>query len=405
MDVEIRTLLETELRASFETVETAFGERLGDEFFEFHRPFVEIDRTLGAFDGETLVGSASAISYAMTVPGGELPAAGITGVGVLPSHRRRGVNTALMRAQLDDSRHRGEAAAVLYASQGGIYGRYGYGIAAFNAAIDLETLRSAFGPWYAPSGRVRMVDRDEAVRRFLRVYDEIRRARPGMMRLDERTFGYVLDDRFRHDGKPRPGFFAAHETDGAIDGYVQYRIKHRWDEVPRNELWVDDLLATSPRAYADLWRYVLDVDLVGRVRAWNRPADEPLLHLVLEPRPLKLSLKDGLWLRLVDVEAALRARTYRVDLSIVLEVRDAFCPWNDGRYELRSTGADVSCRRTDDVPDLALGVGELGAAYLGGTGLQDLYRAGRVEERSAGALARADDAFGWNAAPWCSFSF
>jgi predicted acetyltransferase len=405
VDIEVRTLREPELRSSFATVETAFGERLGEEFFEFHRPFVELDRTLGAFDGAVLVGSASAISYAMTVPGGELPVAGVTGVGVLPTHRRRGANTALMRAQLDDSRRRGEAAAALYASQGGIYGRYGYGIAALNASIDLETQRSAFGPWYEPSGGVRLVDRDEAVQRFLPVYDEIRRARPGMMRLDERTFGYVLDDRFRHTGKPRPGFFAAHETDGRIDGYVQYRIKHRWDVVPRNELHVDDLLATTPAAYADLWRYVLDVDLVGRVRAWNRPSDEPLLHLVLEPRPLKLSLKDGLWLRLVDVEEALRARTYRGDLSTVFEVKDAFCPWNDGRYELRWTGADAICRRTDADPDLVLGVGELGAAYLGGTRLLDLHRAGRVVERSTGALARADEAFAWNPAPWCSFSF
>src|SRR5574341_299469 len=122
MDIDIRTLRESELRASFEAVEAAFGARLDDEFFEFHRPFVEIERTLGAFDAEALVGCAGAISYAMTVPGGELPVAGVTAVGVVPTHRRRGVNTALMRAQLDDVHRRGEAVAVLYASQGSIYG-------------------------------------------------------------------------------------------------------------------------------------------------------------------------------------------------------------------------------------------------------------------------------------------
>jgi predicted acetyltransferase len=405
VDIDIRTLQEQELRASFATVEAAFGERLGDEFFDFHRPFVEVDRALGAFDGEALVGSAAAISYSMTVPGGELPVAAVTGVGVLPTHRRRGVNTALMRAQLDDVQTRGEAVSVLYASQGSIYGRYGYGVASFSAAIDLETPRSAFGPWYTPSGRVRLVERDEAVPMFLAVYEHVRRSRPGMMRLDELTFGYVLDDRFRHDGKPRPGFFAAHETDGRVDGYVQYRVKHRWDVVPRNVLQVEDLVAASPRAYADLWRFVLDVDLVERVTAWNRPSDEPLLHLVLEPRPLKLSLRDALWLRLVDVEAALAARSYCTDVSTVLDVRDGFCPRNEGRYELRARGADVTCRRTEADPDLVLGVGDLGAAFLGGSRLLDLHRAGRVRERTAGALEAADSAFAWDPAPWCSFVF
>jgi predicted acetyltransferase len=405
VNIEIRTLREQELRASFATVEAAFGERLGDEFFEFHRPFVEVDRALGAFDGKALVGSAAAISYSMTVPGGELPVAAVTGVGVLPTHRRRGVNTALMSAQLDDVRTRGEAVSVLYASQGSIYGRYGYGVASFSAAIDLETQRSAFGPWYTPCGRVHLVERDEALGTFLPVYDQVRRSRPGMMRLDEPTFGYVLDDRFRHDGKPQPGFFAAHDTDGRVDGYVQYRVKHRWDVVPRNVLEVEDLVATSPGAYADLWRYVLDADLVGRVTAWNRPSDEPLLHLVLEPRPLRLSLRDALWLRLVDVEAALGARTYCADVSMVLDVRDGFCPWNEGRYELRTTGGDVACRRTEALPDLVLGVGELGAAFLGGSRLLDLHRAGRVQQQTAGALERADAAFAWDPVPWCSFVF
>jgi predicted acetyltransferase len=405
MDVEIRTIEEPELRDAFVAVETAFGGHLDEDFLAFHRPFVEVDRTFGAFEDGAIVGTAATSSFVMTVPGGEIAAGGVTGVGVKPSHRRRGVNTALMRAQVDDARARGEHVAVLYASQGGIYGRYGYGIASLNAAIDVETRRAAFGPWYAPAGRVRLVERDEAVRLFHPVYDEVRRSRPGMMRLDERELAYRTDDRFRHDGKSEPGFYAVHETDGRVDAYAQYRIKHDWDVVPKSELMLEDLTARTPQAYADMWRFVLDVDLIHRVTAWNRPSDDPLLHLVLEPRALQFRLKDALWVRLVDVGAALAARGYRADASFVVDVRDPFCPWNDGRYELTTDKDGAACRPTRAEADLVLGAGELGAVYLGGTRLSALHGAGRVEERTAGAVERADAAFAWDPAPWCSFMF
>jgi predicted acetyltransferase len=405
VDIEVRTIEPSELRDSFVAVETAFGGHLEEDFLAFHRPFVEIDRTLGAFDGAAIVGSAGASSFVMTVPGGEVRAAGVTGVGVVPSHRRRGVNTALMRAQLDDVHDRGEPVAVLYASQGGIYGRYGYGVASFNASIDVEAARSAFGPWYAPSGRVRLVEGDEATRALRAVYDEVRRGRPGMMELDERAFAYRLDDRLREHDKPTPGFLAAHETAGRIDAYAQYRVRHDWDVAPKNELMLDDLIAITPQAYADMWRFVLDVDLIQHVTAWNRPADDPVVHLVLEPRPLRFRLKDALWLRLVDVEDALGSRAYGAESTIVLDVRDAFCPWNEGRYELTTAAAGATCRRTDSEPDIVLGVGELGAAFLGGTRVSALHAAGRVEERTPGAVERADAAFAWRPAPWCSFMF
>jgi predicted acetyltransferase len=404
VDVEIRAVEPDELETYMAVVETAFGGHLEDDFSRFHRPFVEVDRTFGAFEGGAMVGGAGAFSFAMTVPGGEAAVAGVTSVGVLPTHRRRGVNTALMRTQLEDARRRGEAVCALYASQGSIYGRYGYGVAALNAAIDVETRRSAFGPWYAPTGRVRLVERAEAMGGFLPVYDAVRRSRPGMIALDERAFAYRLEDRWRDAGSVR-GFFAAHETSGAIDGYVQYRIDQDWDVVPKNVLKVDDLMATTPQAYAELWRYVLDVDLVIRVTAWNRPSDDPLQLLVLEPRPLNLKLKDAVWVRLVDVERALSSRAYRADADVVLDVRDAFCPWNEARFALAIGDGRATCGRTDAEPDLALDVAELGAVFLGGTRLSALHRAGRVEERTPGAVVRTDAAFVWDPAPWCSFMF
>jgi predicted acetyltransferase len=405
VDIDIRRIHPDELRATFVAVETAFGGHLEEAFLAFHRPFIDPERTHAAFDGEAIVGSAGVSPFTMTVPGSEIPAAGVTAVGVVPSHRRRGVNTALMRAQLDDVHARGEPVAVLYASQGSIYGRYGYGIASLNASIDVETSRSAFGPWYTPSGRVRLFERDEAIAAFLPVYEAVCRSRPGMMRLDEREFAYRLDDRLMEHDKPVSGFFAGHESDGRVDAYVQYRVKHGWDVVPQHELIVEDLVGVTPQAYADMWRYVLDVDLVHRVTAWNRPSDDPILHLVLEPGPLRFRVKDALWLRLIDVEAALAARAYRAQTSLILDVRDVFCPWNEARYELRADQGGAACRRTDAEPDLVLGVAELGAAFLGGTRLSTLHRAGRVVERIPGAIDRADAAFAWDPAPWCSFMF
>jgi predicted acetyltransferase len=226
-----------------------------------------------------------------------------------------------------------------------------------------------------------------------------------MMRLDEREIAYRADDRVRDGGKPQPGFYAVHEAGGRVDAYAQYRIKHDWDVVPKSELMVDDLIAVTPQAYADMWRFVLDVDLVHRVTAWNRPSDDPLLHLVLEPRPLQFRLKDALWARLIDVAGALSARVYRTETSFVLEVRDGFCSWNDGRYQVRAERGGATCRSTDARPDLALGVAELGAIYLGGTSLSALRAAGRVDERTPGTVERVDAAFAWHPAPWCSFMF
>ncbi len=405
MGLDIRPIGPHELEAHMRVVETAFGAHLEPGLVEFHRPFVELDRTLAAFEDGAIVGGAGAISFVMTVPGGEVPAAGITSVGVLPTHRRRGVNTELMRAQLDAARQRGEPIAALYASEGGIYGRFGFGLASLAAGIDVETERSRFVAGYRPSGSVRLFERGEALRAFLPLYEEVRRSRPGMMRLDERFFAYRFDDAHQH-GERLPTFFAGHHIRGRLDGYVVYRIRQDWrDAVPRDELQVEELVATTAGAYAELWRYVLDVDLIHRVTASLRPSDEPLLHLMLEPRRLRLMLRDGLWVRLVDVPQALEARTYAVDGAIALEIADAFCAWNEGRYELRVSEGRASCARSDRDPDLVLGAAELGAVVLGGTSFSQLRRAGRVDDRSPGAVALGDAMFGWDPAPWCTFTF
>lgn len=403
VDIEIRTIAPEELERWLWAVELAFGAQPSDDEIANERKLLETDRTLAAVDGGEFVGGASAYTFRLTVPGGDVPAAGITGVGVRPTHRRRGINTALMRRQLDDVRGR-EPLAVLFASEGGIYGRFGYGLASFMGSVDAETERAAFIRGYEPHGRMRFVDRKEAVESFSSVLQRAAPDRPGAFVPNATWLDYTFS---HHHGSEAPKwFFAVHEGEDGVDGALMYEIKHEWpDSVPRNSLEIELLDALTPAAYADLWRLVLDTDLIHRVTAWNRPADEPLLHLLQEPRRARFRLKDGLWVRLVDVPAALSSRRYATSGRIVLDVRDRFCPWNEGRVELEGGPDGATCRPVDAEPDLVLTVNDLGAAYLGGVSFRQLHLAGRIEERSAGGLSRADAMFAWHPAPWCPLMF
>lgn len=405
MDVEIRTIADDEFEEWLGSLATSFSEAFTPEDTARERLVAETERMIGAFDDGRIVGGAAAASYRFTVPGGrEVRAAGVTAVGVQPSHRRRGLNASLMRAQLDDIRARGEPIAVLYASEGGIYGRFGYGLASFLGEIDLDGDRSAFNRGYRPTGNVRLMTRSEALPLMRPIYDRAQAERPGMIAMDDRWWEWLFFEGEK--GKDDPTFFAVHDTDGEVDAYATYRVKHEWtDSLPNLELSVRQLVATSPRSYADIWRYLFDIDLVRRVKAWNRPVDEPLFFLMQEPRRLRFRTTDALRVRLVDVPAALEARGYVGDGRIVVAVEDAFCPWNEGRYALEVTGGAASCGRTDDTPDIACSATDLGATYLGGTTFRQLHRAGRVDDLRAGGLARADALFASDPAPWSSFIF
>jgi predicted acetyltransferase len=406
MDLEIRSIREDEFESYARATDAAFSGVLSPEELEDDRSVAELDRRFAALEDGVIVGGSSAASFRMTVPGGRtVPTCAIAHVGVMPTHRRRGVNTALMRVQLDDARGRGEPLAALHASEGGIYGRFGFGMATFLADLDVGTSHSAFHAGFAPAGRVRLLPHEEALQRMRPVFDAAVPARPGMLALDDRWFTW----RFAEPtpDKESPTFYAVHETDeGEPDAYAVYQVKHHWPgEIPRNELTVREMMATTPQATADIWRFVFDIDLVERVKASDRPADDPLLRLVVEPRHLGYSLRDGMYLRLVDVPAALEARDYAGDGSVVLEVSDAFCGWNEGRYELTVTDGSGTCRPTEQLPDLACSVSELGATYLGGSTFAQLAEAGRVQELTDGAVARTDAMFRSAPAPWCSLPF
>src|SRR6266567_4338178 len=298
MDLEIRPVEEGEVDAWLTAIGNAFGEAISEEHRQLERETLELDRTLAVFDGADIVGSAAAYSMELTVPGGTMPLAGVTGVAVVPTHRRRGVLTELMRRQLADIRDRGEALAGLWASEGSIYQRFGYGMSTLHARFDIDRTRTAFARPLPPDpGRLRMVQRDEALRAMPAAYERVRPAVPGMLGRSPAWWKALFSDLEEHRHGASPLFFVLHEAGGRVDGYLTYRVKSGWDEgVPSGEAVVHELVAEDPPAYAALWRFILNHDLVAKVSGWKRPADEPLLYMLAEPRRLELGLHDAFWL-------------------------------------------------------------------------------------------------------------
>jgi predicted acetyltransferase len=359
----------------------------------------EFDFRLGAWEGDAIVGGVGAFSFDVTVPGGgPVPAAGLTMVGVHPTHRRRGVLTELVRAHLDTARERGQLASLLWATEGQIYGRYGYGMASLQCDMRIDRDRVHFAEEAEPVGRVRLVDARDALDPLRAIWEVVRRHRPGMLSRSREWWDQrrVTDQPFTK-GQP-PLQRAILEIDGQLAGYALYRQHGNWDDgVAAGELEVIEAFATTPVATRELWRFLFGIDLVRWIRHSLAPVDHPLVLLVAEPARLRMRAKDGLWLRLVDVEGALAKRRYQEGGGVVLDVFDTFCPWNDGRYRVTHEGS----RKTDYEPDLRISACDLGSVYLGGFTFAGLDQAGRVEELRSGGVERADQLFRVDLEPWC----
>jgi predicted acetyltransferase len=373
----------------------AFGNRPTDAQIEGARNYLELDRTFVAVDGDRVVGSAGALSLELTVPGpATVPTAGVTYVGVLPTHRRQGILTALMAQVIDDARRRGEPVAALLASESAIYRRFGFGAAVMGAAVEIERPHAQFRRPVDVAGRVRMLEPAELAGALPAIWDDYRRRHPGEVSRSEGWWGRRLEDDpiFRRGGGPR---FAVVWEDGG--GFVTYRVQDNWDNgFPRHTLTVEDLVATTPEVRAGLWQYCFGVDLVGVIAASSQPLDDPLRWRLVDPRRLRTTrVSDGLWVDVLDVEAALSARTYAGDQPLVIEVA------GDGRYRL----AAGECRRTNDLADLGIEAADLGAVYLGGVSFATLAGAGLVAELAAGAVARADALFASAPGPSSSTGF
>lgn len=411
MALETRILQADEWDVWYDHLELAFGGvPESPEERGLYRGLTEAERSLGVWDGGTCVGSAGAFTFRLSVPGGGLvPAAGVTMVGVSPTHRRRGVLTSLMRRQLDDVRAGGEPLAVLTASDPAIYGRFGYGAATHSLSLDIDTARVRLAvPPGTDAVTLRLADPEQVLADCERVYARLLAVRPGM---PARQPGWerlpLLDPPGARGGGSPLKCVVAERDGGGVVGYARYRVTPDWElSGSEGKVEVSDLDALDPAAYAALWRYLFGIDLTWSVRAHKRPVDDPVLHLVSDVRRSRPRLRDQLHVRVVDLPAALEARAYGTALDVVLEVEDVFCPWNEGRWRLvAEAGGLVSCKRTEEPADLELSVRELGSAYLGGVTLLSLAGAGRVRELRPGALAEASRAFAGDVAPWLPHGF
>lgn len=401
----IRPISGQEFPEFYRTLADAFGNDVHEADRSEDMAVFEPERSLAAFEQDTIVATAAAFTRELTLPGRSVPVAAVTMVGVAPTHRRQGLLTALMRRQLTDLfENRHEPVAALWASEAPIYGRFGYGLAARHAVLTGHTRRMALRPGTdLGSTRMRQVTVAELPMLVGDLWDRLRRRRVGWLDRPGRWWEYqTADPEHRRGGAGALRAAVCAQADGEIAGYCLYRIRADWQPSgPHHRVEVRELAAATPPAYAAVWSFLLGLDLVRQIRAPYRPVDEPLQHLVSDARSVELALGDNLWVRTVDVGRALSARCYAGEVDVVFDVVDDFCPWNAGRWRLTGGPQGAECHRTVDPADLALTSTELGAALLGGTSLTVLAAAGRVRELRRGTVAAVGGAFGTDRAPWC----
>jgi predicted acetyltransferase len=388
MSVEVRPIEPSEFEAIIVLDARAFGLTYTPEDYDFVRALLELDRTFVAVDGAEVVGSTSAFSFAMTVPGGAaVPTAGVTWVGVMPTHRRQGIMRRIMVRQFDELAERGDALAALTASEGSIYGRFGYGPATQHADLRVASPLVRFRGDAPSDGGVRFADAATARKVLPELYDRARAQQPGMLSRDDRWWDQLLSDIEHLRRGATPLFYLVHP-----DGYATYR--RRVTDAPRGECIVSEVVAVTPAAHASLWRVLLELDLVDTVMFGRYSIHDPLPWLLEDPRRVEITgLWDDMWVRLLHVRTALEARRYSTSDRFVLELIDPFRPDIGGCFELDGGPDGATCRRSTAAPDLVMDIADMGSVYLGGSRPTVLARAGRIVERTPGAARRADAFF------------
>ena len=397
--VRLRAGTPADLDAISDLIGLVFHEHGSEQQRAAEQSIAEPERSVVAEDGAAVVGHATVLTRELTVPGAIVAAAHVTGVGVAPTHRRRGLLTAMMRRQLTDIAEAGrEAVAVLWASEASIYQRFGYGPAAARLYLQIMNREVALPALPATAaGRLRMVDPLAAMGELEAVYERLRPERVGWSGRGGKWWRYLLTDNDNRRGDATSMHAVLYETPDGPAGYALWRGEQRWNKWgPDSRVKVGEVAAADPEAYATIWRFLLGIDLARTVEYSYAAVDDPLQYLVGDSRRLGRSLTDALWIRLVDLPAALEARRYAAPVDVVFEVTDPLLERNSGRWRLTGGPDKATCTRTDDPPGFACTITELGAAYLGATSLAALAEAGRVR-RLGGELPSA--AFGWHRMP------
>ena len=397
-EFDVRVLADDEIRAANAVFREALHQKpFDDEKWPTAARFYEPGRTYGTFAGDTMVGTTTSLTSSLTLPGGSSAStAAVTAVGVRTDHRRRGVLTGLMRRQLTDFAAAGEVFATLHASEPGIYGRFGYGLGTLSRIMRIRPGRTRLRPEVPTSGTVRLLSLEESLRLLPEAYARILPTRAGLMGRSTAwwSLGYERHDYLR---------VAAHyDRDGTIDGFLAYEPGSGADPLGGSVLVVLDFQATDQLVTNDLWRFLLGVDLVEEITLYVRPLDDPI-EAMLDNYfyAARTEPDEELWVRVIDVPAALAARTYGLAESVVIEIVDPLLPDNSGRYLVGQHGAE----RTDAPAALTLGIEALGMIYLGTWRPSALAAIGRIEGSDPMALAAADRLFATDRPSWCGTLF
>ncbi len=361
----------------------------------------EFDRSVVAFDGTQLVGQSMSYSHSIAVPGGaNVACGGLSWVGVRSTHRRQGIMREMVTRHLADYRERGEPLAALFAMEAPIYGRYGWGVATWNEDLEIDSAQSELHDGVGVDGDVRFVDWDDTIEQFTPVHQQAMLQTPGMFARSAPFWVRELRGKDSPPGKLLKTLQVGCYFEGRCEGFASYRTDEDWSEGnPSGTVWISDLVSSSARASARLWRYFLEIDLTRTIRI-RRPPDEPLHWWLKDRRAVTRTISDGLSIRLIDVPEALGAAVYGVEDTIAIGVVDATCGWNNGTYLLDSGEKGAVCSPTSRAPEVAMMVEDLGSLYLGGVSAFSMHAGGRIDDHTGDGVARLQRLFESNVAPW-----
>ncbi len=388
-----------DVRAAIAPIFHYFGVAPRDEAVNNFTTLMTPSRVLLVDEDGATVGGCGSFPLQLTTPGGQVRACGLSMVGVMPTHRRRGVLSAMVRRMFEDARARNEAVAYLWASEERIYGRYGFGLTGLSGDIDVARDHGVLLAAPVPEAKVRRVEPSAALDHASMVFSQVAARAPGAFTRnpDWWRLKTLADPIWRRQGGGEMQC-ALVDLDGAPAGYAFYRMNFDTSRgVPTGTVQVLEAVGTSPRANAAVWRYLLETDWIASIKADYVPLDHFLLLAAQEPRRLNLRIRDGGWLRILDLPQALSARAYGLGEPLVVEITDAECPWNAGRWSVSEGGIE----KTDHSPDLRCGIDSLACVYLGGFTWRHLVASGRAFATDDEAILRADRVFEPRGAPWC----
>ena len=410
MSVEIRTCPPDRFIELLKTAEIGFGEDVSDELIERVRKLSDPERFVCALDGDRFVATGGVFSVRLSVPGGDLAAGGVTWVTVLPSQRRRGILRGMMRLMVDDCHARSEPLAMLWASEGAIYQRFGFGLATYSLQFDAETAAWGFARDRRVEGACRLLRVGEGLDLVTPVYEAVYRQRAGFLsRTPDWWVGQLpLADKDAKGGEARR--LVVFESGTGPEAYAVYKTKSTWDRRGANgTVIVEEAIGSTERGTREIWRYLFNIDLMHKLEVHRLPVDHPVQLMAAEPRRLGMGLGDGLWLRIVDVKAAIEGRTYGIaahaEGRVTFDLDDEYCPWNAGRWTLEVSDGRARVTPAKAAADLAMDANDLGSLFLGGFSAASLAQSGRVVELRPGGLADTDALFRTALQPWCPQEF